>query len=104
MNQTLTIHQLADKIVHIEKEMSVIHKELADLRRQTKKQKRITTPSVIAYPWADKGEQRRWIKELFATLSIQGVPMGAKVLQRRMGRVSLTPNELSRGLVEAREE
>lgn len=85
--------------------MSIIRKELADLRQQTKAvPQAITGQFAVAYPWADKGDQRRWIKDLFAALSIQGVPMGAKVLQQRIGQVGLTPNELSRGLVEAREE
>lgn len=105
MNQTLSLQQLTDRLVRIEEEMSVIRKELADLRQQTK-----AVPQVVAaqsaapYPWADKGDQRRWINDLFAALSIQGVPMGAKVLQQRMGQAGLTSNELSRGLVEAREE
>lgn len=99
MNQTLFLQQLSDRVVRIEKEMSIIRKELTDLRQQ-----RTTTQFTVVYPWADKEEQRRWIRDLFASLSIQGVPMGAKVLQQRMGQAGLGPNELSRGLVEVREE
>lgn len=105
MNQALSLHQLADRLVRVEKEMSVIREALEDLRRQTKAvPQALAAQPTVAYPWADKEDQRRWVKDLFATLSIQGVPVGAKVLQQRMGQVGLTPNELSRGIVEAREE
>ena len=60
--------------------------------------------SGVAYPWADKEEQRRQVKALFATLSIQGAPIGAQALQQRMSQAGLSPNELSRGIIEAREE
>jgi len=54
--------------------------------------------------WADKQEQRRRVNALFATLSIQGAPIGAEALQQSMNQAGLVPNELSRSLVEAREE
>jgi len=105
MNQTLSLQQLADRLVHVEKEMNIIRKELADLRQQTRVVPQTTvTQSAITYPWADKGTLRRWINSLFAVLSIQGMPMGVQVLQQRMGQAGLTPNELSRSLVKAREE
>ena len=47
---------------------------------------------------------RLWINGLFETLSIQGVPIGAEALQAKMAQAGLTPNELSRGIVSAREE
>jgi len=90
---------LVDRIIRIEKEMSTIRKELADLRQQR------TTARIVTFrSWADKEEQRRWIRDLFVTLSIQGVPLGAEVLQQRMGQAGLAPNELSRDLIKAREE
>lgn len=105
MSQALSLHQLTDRLVRIEKEVSVIRKELADLRQQAKvTPQALAIRSAVAYPWADKEHQRRWIKDLFAALSIQGAPMGAQVLQQSMGQAGLTPGELSRGLVEAREE
>ncbi|MDI6792213.1 MAG: antitoxin family protein [bacterium] len=56
------------------------------------------------FEWTDKEDQKRWIKDLFADLSIQGVPVGVDVLQQRMSEADLIPNELSRAIVEAREE
>ncbi|MDZ7260950.1 MAG: hypothetical protein ONB05_02365 [candidate division KSB1 bacterium] len=36
MNQFLSFQQLNDRLVRIEKKMGLIHKELADLRQQTR--------------------------------------------------------------------
>jgi len=105
MNQTQSVQELTDRLVSIEKEISILRKEMRDLRQQAK-----TVPQTITArfagvcTWADKGEQKHWIKDLFVALSIQGLPVGTKVLQQRMGQIGLTPNELSRSLVEAREE
>jgi hypothetical protein len=105
MNQTLSLQQLTDRLVRVEREMNIIREELTDLRQQTRAvPQAAATRFAIAYSWADKEILRRWIKGLFATLSIQGVPMGAQLLQQRMGQAGLTPNELSRSLIEAREE
>ena len=105
MNQTLSLQQLADRLVHVEREMNIIRRELTDLRQRTGPVPQTgVTQFAVAYSWADKEILRLWIKGLFAALSIQGVPMGAQLLQQRMGQAGLTPNELSRSLVEAREE
>ena len=105
MNQTVSLQQLTDRLVRVKEEMSIIRKDLADLRQQTEAvPQAITASSAVAHPWADKGDQMHWIKDLFAALSIQGVSVGAEVLQQMTGQLDLTPNEPSRGLVEARKE
>jgi len=55
-------------------------------------------------PEEDKAMHRHWINNLFTMLSIEGVPIGAEMLQKMMGQADLVPNELSRAIVEAREE
>jgi len=105
MNQILSLQQLADRLVRVEREMNIIRRELTDLRQRTVAvPQTAVTQFAVAYSWADKEILRRWIKGLFGALSIRGVPMGAQLLQQRMGQADLTPNELSRSLVEAREE
>jgi len=105
MNHTLSLEQLADRLVRVEREMNIIREKLTDLRQQTRTiPQAAVTQFAIAYSWADKEILRRRLKGLFAALSIQGVPMGAQLLQQRMRQAGLTPNELSRSLVEAREE
>ena len=52
----------------------------------------------------DKMVLKRWINSLVEKLSIQGVPIGAETLQAKMAQAGLTSNELSRGIVSAREK
>lgn len=59
---------------------------------------------ISTYPWVDKEAQRRWMDLLFETLSIQGEPIGALALQEKMSQIGLDPDELSRGIIKAREE
>ncbi|MCC6443502.1 MAG: hypothetical protein IT210_08600 [Armatimonadetes bacterium] len=54
--------------------------------------------------WAGKAMLREKIKELFEKLSIEGAPIPAEQLQRMMADSGLEQNELSRGIIEAREE
>jgi len=58
----------------------------------------------FTFPWVDRELQGQWVDDLFKALSIQGAPMGVWALQRKMGQAGLLLNELSRSLVEAREE
>ena len=61
-------------------------------------------PGNLSYLCMDKMALRRWINGLFEKLSIQGVPVGAEALQAKMAQAGLTSNELSRGIVSARED
>ncbi|MBM4048844.1 MAG: hypothetical protein FJ279_27400 [Planctomycetes bacterium] len=95
MSEKLSIQDLTDRLVRVEKEMGAVRKELADLRRQT----RAATEGPASL-WASNAERRRCAR----SLPIQGTPVGAKLLQQKMAQAGLLPNELSRGLVAAREE
>jgi hypothetical protein len=44
------------------------------------------------------------MNQLFNDLVIQGEPIGAEALQQRMSQAGLSENELSRALIETREE
>ena len=105
MAQVLSLRQLADKLVHVEQEMTGIRQELAVLRQEVKTAPRApVAPFEVASLWADKRDQRRWIRDLFVVLSIQGTPIGTERLQQQMAWSGLASDELSRDLVEAREE
>ncbi len=103
MSQTLTLQQITNKISHLEEEMNNLRKELDELRQQNADTSNPFTTNV-AYTWADKQSQRRWINQLFTSLSITNTPIGPQTLQQRMSQSELSPDELSRGIVEAREE
>ncbi|MFQ5796169.1 MAG: hypothetical protein ACE5JP_14125 [Candidatus Bipolaricaulia bacterium] len=79
------------------------HAKDKDTERRVTKQMP-ATPQPLFHLWADKAIQRRWINDLFVELSIQGEPIGAEALQERISQADLAPNELSRGIVDAREE
>jgi hypothetical protein len=52
----------------------------------------------------DKEILKRRMETLFKTLSIQRTPIGALALQEQMSQIGLDPDELSRAIIEAREE
>lgn len=98
MDQALTTQQVAERLVQIEHEMDRLRQEVAALRRQTP-----TTSIALAYAWADKNLQRRYVNDLFASLAIRGQALGALALQQNMSRANMVANELSQSLVSARE-
>jgi hypothetical protein len=85
--------------------MMTTRKEMATLRRQPKTAPRPEqSQAAFTYPWVDKKELQRYFDNLFATLSIQGSPIGVPLLQEQMRAAGLEENELSRGIIEAWEE
>jgi hypothetical protein len=52
----------------------------------------------------DKTLLRRAMDKLFQTLSIQGEPIGVEALRQMMKKENLNQNELSRSIIEARDE
>lgn len=106
MNQILSMQELTDRLVRVENEVTTLRKELASLRKQTTKARPRTAAirQALARLCVDKKALRRWTNGLFEKLSIQGVPIGAEALQAKMAQAGLTSNELSRGIVSAREE
>ncbi len=103
MGQTLTLKQINNKISHLEEEVNNLREELDELRQQ-KAHSFTKSATQVAYSWADKESQRRWINQLFTSLSITRIPIGPRTLQQQMSQNELSHDELSRGIVEAREE
>jgi hypothetical protein len=105
MNQALSVQQLTDKLTRLEMEVKIIRQELVELRQQSEVATRVSTRHpAIARLGVDREMRRRWMNDVFTALSIRGAPIGAEMLQQRMSQAGLTPNELSRSLVDAREE
>ena len=103
MSQTLTLKQITSKISHLEEEIHSLREELDELR-QKKATISVKSTTQIAYAWANKEAQRRWINQLFTSLSITNTPIGSQTLQQRMSQSGLSHDELSHSIVEAREE
>jgi hypothetical protein len=101
----MNLQQLADKVVYLEQEVNTIRKELADLREQQEAVPQVPTTQPIAnFPWMDKTLLRQAMDKLFQTLSIQGEPIGVEALREMMKKENLSQNELSRSIIEARDE
>ena len=103
MSQTLTLKQITNKISHLEEEINSLREELDELR-QKKTHSSTKSTTQVAYAWVDKETQRRWIDQLFTSLSITSIPIGYQTLQQQMSQSGLNHNELSRDILEAREE
>ena len=103
MSQTLTLKQITNKISHLEEEINSLREELNELR-QKKTHSSTKSTAQVAYAWADKEAQRRWLNHLFTSLSITTSPIGSQTLQQQMSQSGLSPDELSHSIVGAREE
>ncbi len=105
MNHVLSPQEVTDRLVYIESKVATMWLELVDLRQQTKSTAQMSTNHhTMAHFRADKAMYRHWFDSLFTRLSIQGAPMGAETLQEMMHQTALASNELSRAIIEAREE
>jgi hypothetical protein len=101
----MNLQQLTDKVVYLEQEVNTIRKELADLREQQETVPQAPASHSIAdFPWMDKTLLRQAMDRLFQTLSIQGEPIGVEALRQIMKKENLDQNELSRSIIEARDE
>ena len=103
MGTTLTLEQITNKLSHLEDEVDILRKELAELRQQ-KRDAPTKSNTQITYAWVDKEFQRHWMNQLFASLPIISMPINPQILQQRMMQSGLSLDELSRGIIEAREE
>mgnify|MGYP006969363710 CR=1 FL=1 len=102
MNQAATIQQLTDRLRRIEAEIIAVREELKTLpEKQGQPTSKGTT---VPYTWVDKVVLKKQMRHLFHTLSVQGEPVGAEMLQKQMGETELTSNELSQSIIAAREE
>jgi len=100
-----TMQQLADKLAHVETEVNAIRRALTRLNRQTETATQAPGAQPVGtFTFVDKRILSDGFSRLFASLSIQGEPIGALVLQQKMKQEGLELDELSRSLIEAREE
>ncbi len=103
MEQVLSLQQVVDRLTYLEREVKTMRAEVSMLRKRPRAQPSTSEPSAFAYPWADKDEQQRQFDRLFESLAITGTPIGAKRLQGAMAAANLGNDELTQGIIEARE-
>ena len=88
---------------------SLIELEISDIRRELKalpkRQKQDTLADMgIPYAFVDKAAMREQLRQLLIALSIEDMPVGAEIVQKRMREAELAVNELSQSIIAAREE
>ena len=101
-----SLEQLADKLLRIEEEVRAIRGDLEEeLRRETWKGPRRVSAAPRA-PFRRVGGRAlsKWAADLARTFSLEDRPVGALEVQEMSRAAGLEPDELSRGLIEAREE
>ena len=86
-----------------------IDSEIAAIRRELKtlphyQEETLPVESGIPQKWVNKADLRKQMSALFHSLAVEGKPIGAEVLQKRMGQAKLAKNELSQSILAAREE
>lgn len=76
-----------------------------ELKALPKRQKQETAADTeTTYALANKAAMREQVRQLLITLSIQNLPVGAEIVQKRMREAELAANELSQSIIAAREE
>ncbi|MEP7341143.1 MAG: hypothetical protein ABI977_25660 [Acidobacteriota bacterium] len=100
MSQAATMEQLTERVTHLEQTVTFLRHDLSSLK-STPGDNGHATPAIR---FADKQKLRQAMKELLAALGVQGTPVEADELRRMMEQSGLEKDELSRSLIEARDE
>lgn len=102
MNQIMTVQQLTTRLRRIEAEIVAIRQGLDTMPQEVS---RFSEPEVASsYAWVSKPMLREQMKQFFLMLPLQGAANGIDELQKAMAVAELRSNELSQGIIAAREE
>jgi hypothetical protein len=99
----IPVQQLAEQLARIERELGEIRRGLASPDRPLDRGSLPLAAAASEVAWADKGRLRDEFDRLLAQ-RITAEPIGATALQQQIAREGLEPNELSQGLIAARDE
>ena len=103
----MNVQQLAERVDQLEQAVNAINRELADLRGEANQNSQAVTrvrDLEVQFRRTDKSSLKTAMTGLFETLSIQGQSVGIVALRQMMSAENLDRNELSRGIIEARDE
>lgn len=99
MSQTAALEQLVERVEHLEETVTSLQSDLSALRNGAGKNGQTTS-----IRFADKQKLRQAMNELLTALGVTGEPVGASELRTMMKQSGLERDELSRSLIEARDE
>lgn len=98
MEETIVLDQLTERVSNLENEVSGLRQEVGALRQQT------APVNGAGIQFVDQAELSRTFKQLFAELGITAQPKGVAYLRQMYEAAGITDLQLSRCLVEARDE
>ena len=96
------LRELDRRLAHVEKEVASIRRDFFNCKEDA-----VSTPSSLGKLTGfgiDKTKYRKLVEHLFEELGITTQPIDAEQLQARMKPLGLEECELSRAVIEAREE
>lgn len=100
MEQTLPLEQLTLRLFAVERETAQLRRDINQLHLPLALPQERT--NIVRF--ADQQMITAAIDQLFAKLGIPDEPVNIAELQERMRDSGLAPNELSRGIIEMRDE
>jgi hypothetical protein len=103
----MNVQQLAERVDQLEQAVNAINRELADLRGEANQNSQAVTrvrDLEVQFRRTDKSSLKTATTGLFETLAIQGQSVGIAALRQMMSAENLDRNELSRSIIEARDE
>lgn len=101
MEPVMPLEQLPARVFALEQETALLRQEVEQLARAPSEAR------VTNNPFLSAAEQRLLsaaMEEMFTEMEIQVQPIGVEKLQELMRAANLEPNELSRGIIEMRNE
>ena len=104
MARSSALQQLTDRLDRIEEEIRAARWHLEELRREPHTGAAVAHTRAPRLPRVEKAVLRNWAADLFRDLSIEEETIGALEVQERSQSSGLEPNELSRSLIQARDE
>lgn len=78
----------------------LLHNETENITQEAE----LSIKDVVPYKWADKAILQQHMDRLLATLPVECEPISIELLQQEMRKAGLSPNELSQGIIQMREE
>ena len=100
MEQTLPLEQLTARLFAVERETAQLRRDINQLHPPLEQSEELT--NIVRF--ADQQMITTAVDQMFAKLGIPGEPVNIAELQERMRNSGLEPNELSRGIIEMRDE
>lgn len=99
-----TLEMVEERLRHVEQEVTGIKQQVTELYLLRRRTNGASSTEAKQSVLTDKTALKAAFAQLRQTLSIEYAPIGAEALQQLMADAGLEETELSRGLIQMREE